>query len=128
MALKPASAKITDFETSFDAAPVVSAEGEVLWTEVRIDYVLAGLAPSVTIRVPVPWRDSDGAEQRRVQALQSARELIDHACRAAGMQAPPEPPVAAMIEDVVPSALEGLTQELGLARPTTRARKKQAAS
>jgi hypothetical protein len=43
MALKPSLAKITDFETSFDAVPVASVEGEVIWADVRIDYLLSGL-------------------------------------------------------------------------------------
>ncbi|MBA2587942.1 MAG: hypothetical protein H0U98_04880, partial [Alphaproteobacteria bacterium] len=42
MAPKPSTAKITDFETSFDAVPVASAEGEVIWADVRIDYILWG--------------------------------------------------------------------------------------
>lgn len=59
MALKPTSAKIVDFETSFDATAVPSPEGEVIWAEVRIDYILSGLSPSVIIRVPVPWSETE---------------------------------------------------------------------
>ena len=87
MALKPSTAKITDFETSFDAVPVASAEGEVIWADVRIDYILAGLAPTVTIRVPVPWSERDTPDERKSKALRCARQLIDHACRAAGVGA-----------------------------------------
>jgi phasin family protein len=49
MALKPATAKIADFETTFDAVPTPSADGEIIWAEVRIGYTLSGLAPTVTI-------------------------------------------------------------------------------
>jgi hypothetical protein len=39
---KPAAPKITDFETTFDAVPVAAGDGEVIWADVRIDYLLAG--------------------------------------------------------------------------------------
>jgi hypothetical protein len=108
--IRPSTAKITDFETSFDAAPIASAEGEIVWADVRIDYRLSGLAPRVTIRVPVPWNADESAAQRKAAALRCARELIDHACRAAGVnQGEPE----------TDGALEGIAQELGLAPPKT---------
>jgi hypothetical protein len=34
---KIAAAKITDFETSFDAVPVRSSDGDVIWADVRIE-------------------------------------------------------------------------------------------
>ena len=74
MALKPSTAKITDFETSFDAVPVASEEGEVIWADVRIDYILSGLTPTVTIRVPIPWTESDTPEERKSKALRCARQ------------------------------------------------------
>jgi hypothetical protein len=105
--IKPSTAKIADFETNFDAAPTASAEGEVLWADVRIDYRLSSLAPRVTIRVPVPWDPNESVAQRKAAALRCARELIDHACRAAGM----------MTEAETGGALEGIAQELGLVPP-----------
>lgn len=125
MPIKPSSAKITDFETSFDAAPVSTPEGDVIWADVRIDYLVSGLTPMVTIRVPVPWRDADSAEARKSLALRCARELIDHACMASGI-ASPQPPTSGIIqtlEDFVPSSLEGVAQELGLAKPSTQPKK-----
>jgi hypothetical protein len=44
MAIKPAIAKIVDFETSFDATPVPAADGMEVWADVRIEYILAGLS------------------------------------------------------------------------------------
>ena len=130
MALKPSTAKITDFETSFDAVPVASAEGEVIWADVRIDYILSGLAPTVTIRVPVPWNERDTPEDRKSKALRCARQLIDHACRAAGVGAAEteidDSSVEEVLDAVTPTALEGLAQELGLATPTAKPHRQRA--
>jgi hypothetical protein len=119
---KPAVAQILDFETTLDASPVQSADGEVIWADVRIEYLLSGLKPTVTIRLPIPWREQDAPQERRAQALRCARQLIDHACRAAGVPAM-EPVIGHYIDDpseVGISALEGLAQELGLSAPTTK--------
>jgi len=129
MVLKPSISKITDYETSFDATPEATPDGEVIWADVRIDYILLGdLTPQVTIRVPVPWSLYETSEQRRSKALRNARELIDHACRASGI-GPREPEVeddavANAIGDDQPSILEGVAQELGLAQPTTKLKPK----
>jgi hypothetical protein len=129
MALKPSTAKITDFETSFDALPVASAEGDVIWADVRIDYILAGLTPAVTIRVPVPWNERDTPDERKSKALRCARELIDQACRAAGVAAAEnridDSPVEDVLDAVMPTALEGIAQELGLATPTVKPRRQR---
>ena len=122
MVFKMSSVKITDFETSFDVNPVATPKGEVIWADVRIDYILASLAPRVIIRVPVPWNADETMEQRRSKALRCARELIDHACRASSI-APAENEsqtnsIAEAIEALTPTALQGVTQELGLAKPT----------
>lgn len=123
MAFKPSAAKITDFETTFDVAPVTGLDGEVLWADVRIDYILSGFFPRVTIRVPIPWLPYETTDQRRSKALRCARELIDHACRASGIG--PQVPEAAdttmtdLIESAMPSIVEGVSQELGLSAPTT---------
>ncbi len=126
MALKPSTAKISDFETSFDAVPVASPEGDVIWADVRIDYILSGLTPTVTIRVPVPWSERDTPEERKSNALRCARQLIDHACRAAGVAAAEtglnDTPVEEVLDAVMPTALEGIAQELGLATPTAKPR------
>jgi hypothetical protein len=130
MALKPSTAKITDFETSFDAVPVASAEGEIIWADVRIDYILSGLAPTVTIRVPVPWHERETPEERKSSALRCARQLIDHACRAAGVEAAEtgtdDSPVKEALDAITPTALEGIAQELGLATPTATPRRQRA--
>ena len=128
---KSAAPKITDFETNFDAVPVATPDGEVIWADVRIDYLLAGLAPSVNIRVPVPWNEHETAAERKGKALRCARELIDHACRAAG--APEEPDmedISAAAEERagLPVALEGLAQEVGLSEPSARPRRRKQGS
>jgi hypothetical protein len=129
---KLAAAKITDFETSFDAVPVSTPDGEVIWADVRIDYILSGLTPCVTIRVPVPWSEQDGVDERKSKALRCARQLIDHACRAAGVAAPEAEGEADTIMEVLdaatPSALEGIAQELGLAKPTAQPRQQRAST
>lgn len=101
MVLKPATAKILDLETTFDAVPVPSAEGDVIWADVRIEYKLSGLNPTVTIRVPVPWEGADTAELRKSKALRCARQLIDHACRAAGVASAEEPSEGSSAEDAL---------------------------
>jgi hypothetical protein len=129
MVPKPATAKITDFETSFDAVPVSTPDGDVIWADVRIDYILSGLTPCVTIRVPVPWSERDTAEERKARALRCARQLIDHACRAAGVGAAEadvgETGIAEALDAATPTALEGIAQELGLAKPTAAPRQPQ---
>jgi hypothetical protein len=131
MALKSSTAKITDFETSFDAVPMASAEGDVIWADVRIDYILSGLTPTVTIRVPVPWNERETPEERKSKALRCARQLIDHACRAAGVSAAETGMDDSAVEDVLhavtPAALEGIAQELGLATPTAKPRRQRTA-
>jgi hypothetical protein len=127
MAPKPFLVKITDFETSFDAFPVTTREGEVIWSDVRIDYVLpSGQTPQVMIRVPILWSPYETTDQRRAIALRCARELIDHACRASGLGsqgvATDDGTSADALESITPSALEGVAQELGLAALTTKPR------
>lgn len=124
MAIKPSAAKVIDLDTAFDAAPVETTEGLAIWATVTIEYTLAGLTPSVNIRVPVPWNENEGHQSRRSQALRCARQLIEHACRAVGIE-PQEADtsveaIADAIEEIAPRALEGVTQELGLAKPTTK--------
>lgn len=122
MALKPDSVLVTDLDTAFDAVPVEGPEGLVLWATVKIEYVMAGLIPVVTIRAPVPYDPDEPEDRRRSKALRCARQLIDHACQVAGSvpgEAEKQTP-AEIIDDVVPSVLEGVAQELGLAAPTKR--------
>ena len=129
MPIKPAAAKITDLDTTIEAVPSDTPEGPIVWATVRIEYTLSGLAPLVTIRVPVPYKEGDSEMERRAEAIRCARQLIDHACRAAGVGAA-EPETADdnslenAIEAVTPSVLEGITQELGLAKPTRQPRQK----
>jgi hypothetical protein len=121
MALKPATATIVDFETTFDAVPIPSAAGDVIWAEVRIEYRLSGLAPTLTIRVPMPWKAQETPDERKTKALRCARQLIDHACLAAGMESVETETEGNMVEEVLhavtPPRLEGIAQELGLANP-----------
>ena len=120
MKIKPSTAKLVEMQTRLDPEAVPSSVGPVLWATVRLDYVLAGLSPSMTIRVPVAWDKAQTEEERAAHALRNARLLIDHACQhygAAQEDAAPEPVRAT--DMMLPSALEGLTQELGLTKPTT---------
>jgi hypothetical protein len=93
------------------------------------DYILSGLTPTVTIRVPVPWNQRDTPEERKSKASRCARQLIDHACRAAGVGAAETEMDHSSVEDVLdavtPTALEGLAQELGLATPTVQPRRQR---
>jgi hypothetical protein len=109
MVLNPAAAKVIDIQVSWDAAPAVTPSGPVFWATVEIQYTLAGLAPAVSIRVPVECQADIGSEACRRQALQGARSLLNHACGAPAFSAADTEPL-----------LEGLAQELGLTPPSTR--------
>jgi hypothetical protein len=116
---------VTDLDAAFDAAPVETADGPIIWATVTIEYAISGLSPALSIKVPVPWNDAEIADQRRAQALRCARQLIEHACRAAGV-GPQEDastgPIEDAIEAITPSALDGVAQELGLVESTTKPR------
>jgi hypothetical protein len=122
MDFKPNGAKVTNLSTRFETLPVDTDKGPVLWADVRIEYILAGLTPTVDIRVPVPFEAGQTEAERKSLALRHARLLIDHACQAAGV--PPDKPVSALVQDaiegIIPPALQGVAQELGIAPPTTK--------
>jgi hypothetical protein len=126
MQIKPDSAKVIDLSTRFETLPVDTEVGPVLWADVEITYTLAGLSPTVDIRVPVPFEARDSDAQRKSQALRNARLLIDHACQAAGVGrwefAGRTKAMAESLDAAAPSVLEGIVQELGLASPTTKPR------
>ncbi len=106
------SAKIAELTVEIDKTAVESTAGPVAWATVAITYVSGDLEPTLAIRVPVPWGEPD----KRREALRRARQLIDHACVASGLNAAaPEPP--GVLEDTL---LEGLSQELGISEPTTK--------
>jgi hypothetical protein len=123
MALTLANAKIINFDITFDAAPVRSVEGQVVWADVWIDYAVTGLVPTVTIRVPVPWNESDTRAERKDNALRCARELIGHACRTSAAGSDEAEGAASFgmqpLGATTPPALEGLAQELAMAKATT---------
>jgi len=127
MQIKPDSAKVIDLSTRFETLPVDTEVGPVLWADVEIRYTLAGLTPTVDIRVPVPFEAGDSDARRKSQALRNARLLIDHACQAAGVGrgefASRTETVAETVDAATPSVLEGIVQELGLASPTAKPRK-----
>jgi hypothetical protein len=124
MAIKPNKAKIIDLDAVVESVPVDTPEGPVVWAAIAIQYTLSGLSPGVTIRVPLSWKAGESDAAQRARALQSARLLIEHACRAAGVGPSTEDDGPAdVLEALVPPALEGLTQELGLAPPATRPRR-----
>lgn len=122
MELKTNSAKVTDLSTRFETMPVETDAGPVLWADVEITYLLAGLAPTVAIRVPVPFVPGQTEAQRKSEALRQARLLIDHACQVAAI--PSEKPVShsmqETLEEMLPDSLQGVAQELGLTKPTTK--------
>lgn len=108
MAEKLPAAKISDLTVELDASPVATSLGEVVWATVAITYASGGVEPTLAIRVPVPWSEPD----KEREALRRARRLIDHACTFPGLtETSPETPQG--------TALEGLTQELGITAPTT---------
>ena len=128
MAIRPNKAKVVDLDAVVESVPVDTPEGPVVWAAISIHYTLSGLSPSVTIRVPLSWKAGESEAAQRGRALQSARLLIEHACRAAGVGPPSddeEESPADMLEAVMPAALQGLTQELGLASPATRPRRQK---
>lgn len=122
MDMKTNSARVLDLSTRFETIPVDTEAGPVLWADVEITYILAGLTPTVNIRVPVPFVAGETENQRKSQALRHARPLIDHACQVAAI--PPEKPVTASVqaafEEMLPASLQGVTQEPGLAMPTAK--------
>ncbi len=101
MAFNPDSALVTDLDTAFDAVPTDGPDGPVLWATVKIEYVLSGLIPVVTIRVPVPYDPDEPEDRRRGKALRCARQLIDHACQVAGSlpAEPNRPKPSKLVED-----------------------------
>jgi hypothetical protein len=111
--VKLRSAKIVDLSVSFEETPVQFSSGSALWASVTVTYAVAGLLPSLRIHLPIIWNKGDTIEERKSLALRGARELIDHACVASGlgMEAVAASPVADIIN--------GLSQELGLAEPST---------
>jgi hypothetical protein len=124
MVIKPATAKVTNLDAAFDAAPIETTGGPAIWATVTIDYRLDGLTPTVSIRVPIPWNEHETEAERRGAALRCARQLIDHACRAAGVRAWEAESAADLADEILPAALEGIAQELGLATPATRSRRR----
>jgi hypothetical protein len=119
--IKPDAAKVADLSTRFEALPEQTKIGPVLWADVEITYELAGLNPTVDIRVPVPFVEGQTDAERKRQALRNARLLIDHACQVGGVQA--DTPVNARaqiaLKEMLPASLQGIAQELGLSDPTT---------
>lgn len=117
MAVRFPNAKITDLVVTIEPGPIETPLGPVAWANVDIHYASGGVEPSLTIRVPVSWSDSESAADRQAQALRRARQLIDHACTSPALA--PETPAgqAGVLEG---TALEGLSQELGIRPPTTR--------
>lgn len=113
MVFNPATAKVTDIQVSWDAAAETTPDGPLFWATVEIHYALDGLTPTVSIRVPMPCVADVGSRACRLQALQGARSLLNHACGAPAFSAGGDAPL-----------LEGLAQELGLAPPTTRSRRR----
>jgi len=122
--INPNAAKVADLSTRFEALPEQTDIGPVLWADVAITYVLAGLNPTVDIRVPIPFKEGDTDADRKRQALRNARLLIDHACQVGGVSAevPVSTKIQNAIEEMLPESLQGITQEFGFA-PTTTAKK-----
>jgi hypothetical protein len=119
--IKPNAAKVADLSTRFEAMPEHSEIGAILWADVEITYVMAGLNPTVAIRVPIPFKEGETDIERKRQALRNARLLIDHACQVGGVssETPVSTKVQSAIEEMLPSSLLGITQELGLTPPTS---------
>ena len=117
MAAKLPNAKITDLVVKVETGPVATPLGLITWASVEIRYLSGGVEPSVTIRVPVSWTDSESDADRQAQALRRARQLIDHACTSPALAGEPPAERAGLLEG---TALEGLSQELGITQPTTK--------
>jgi len=111
-------AKIVDLRTLLDPDLTLASGCPVRWAEVEILYASGQFRPAVSIRIPVPWKETDTDDELRAFALRIARQLIDHACVALGDQ-----PNAGVLEGTV---LEGISQELGLSSPRTQPVRKRA--
>ena len=119
MGLIPAATTITELRTVLDRGPMPSAGGKVIWADISIDFALSGMCPNISVRVPVPWSDSDSSEGRKEYALRLAREFFERACGAL-----PAPHSALSREDAqvaAETAMPGLAdfvRELGLTPST----------
>jgi hypothetical protein len=122
MAPKLPSSKIADLRTFLDPDLALSPGGPVRWATVEILYAADQFRPTVSIRVPVPWKKTDTDDQLRALALRYARQLIDHACVAMVPTAPDSESNADLLEGTV---LEGLSQELGISEPVTKPRRQR---
>ena len=122
MKIKPNTAKLVDMQTRLDREAVHTPIGPVQWATVRLNYALAGLSPSLTIRVPIALDKPQSETERANQALRNARLVIDHACHQYGI-ASEEAGAAPVGKGSLPEVLEGLTQELGITEPHTRSNK-----
>jgi hypothetical protein len=126
--IKPSLAKVADLSTRFEALPEQTEIGSILWADIEITYILAGLNPTVDIRVPIPFVEGQTDAERKRQALRNARSLIDHACQIGGVQAdtPVTAKVQTALEEMLPASLQGIAQELRLteavSEPRLRAR------
>lgn len=123
--IKPHTAKVADLSTRFEALPELTGIGPILWADVEITYVMAGLNPTVAIRVPILFKEGELDADRKRQALRNARLLIDHACQVSGVttDAPVTTRVQDAIEEMLPASLQGISQELGLSPPMTENKK-----
>jgi hypothetical protein len=122
MGSKLPTTKIADLITVLDPEPVITTTGRVLWASVEILYASESVTPRVSIRVPLPWSESDSEVQRQDMALRFARQLIDHACIAMGSAVPVSETPSGILQGTV---LEGLSQELGLTAPTSKPLRKR---
>src|ERR1700684_4437172 len=94
--------KVTNLTASFDLVPVETGLGMVLWADVKVDYAWRQAAPSMVIRVPVPWEAGQTSSERYACALKLARQLIDHACVASEFaQTAGEPAPASTVADAL---------------------------
>ena len=127
MLLDPAAAKVSEILVSYDAVPQQPGTAPVIWATVEILYSLEGMSPHIAIRLPFMCTDDVGSEACRAQAIGAARALLSHACGAPGLAGSAKtenPGSSADIdqdrETIGRRAFEGITQELGLTKPTSK--------
>ena len=127
MLLDPAAAKVSEILVSYDAIPQQPSTASVIWATVEILYSLEGMSPHIAIRLPFTRTDDVGSEACRAQTMGAARALLSHACSAPGMVGLGKTENRSFSADIDHDtepfrlhALEGITQELGLTKPTSK--------
>ena len=129
MDLDATTAKVTDIRVYYDRVTPVTSNGRILWATVEIDYKLHGMAPDISIWLPVKCTHIVGSNDCRAQILRSARALLLDVCNSIAMASDGAiadiDTVTDKIGDYDLTSLPGPSLELRLATPITRPSEQQ---